>query len=274
MKYSYKILYLVLALGAGLFGGVLHGHELVYCYDNTAGLYTADTSSYILPVLCALAALVSLFAALGVREDKETSYPAYYSLSKGGTAIHVLSGFFVIAGGAVLLYSFLSDHSIYSLLLGAFTAIAGVSFVLLSSVRAGRAPEASAKGNGIVVLFWICCALLYTFMEHPVEPILQVFAYDLLAMCASALAIYCQTGRIFKKSRARLGAFGSLCGITLLTTAGFGRLCAFVLSGSLSYLREIAFRAPVMLGMLLLCMLDAAAYLRSHAEQEDANAEV
>ena len=125
------------------------------------------------------------------------------------------------------------------------------------------------KIPGIVVLFWISFALLYTFMEHPVEPILQVFAYDLLAMCASALALYGQTGRIYGKARARLGAFGALLGTALLTVSLFGRVCAFILSGNLYYLRQIAFRVPVMLGLLLICMLDAAAYLRVRPKQEE-----
>ena len=268
MKYGYKIIWLLFALAAGLFGGVLRGHELVVCYDDVSGLYTADYASYVLPALCALAFVLFLICAFSVEGKQKVPYFTRFSLSRGAMAVQVIAGFLVLAGGAVLLRSFLREASIYDLLLGAYTILAGVCLIRLASLRSKESPLLSAKAPGIVVLFWICFVLLYTFMEHPVEPILQVFAYDLLAICAAALTLYCHTGRIFEKYRDRLGVFAALLAVMLLTTAAFGRVCAFVLSGSLSYLTRVAFRFPVMLALILMCAQDAASYLRLPAATE------
>ncbi len=262
MKYGYKIIWLWLAVAAGLFGGVLHGHELVVCYSEATELYTPDYASYALPALCAFGFVLFLICAFGLDRDEKRPYFKRFSLSRGAMAVQVLAGFLVLLGGAALLRDFLLETSIYDLLLGLFTLLAGVCVIRLASLRAKDSAQADAKGMGIVLLFWICFALLYTFMEHPVEPILQIFCYDLLAMCASALSLYCHTGRIFGKFRGHLGVFASLLAVMLLTTAAFGRLSAVFLSGSLTYLTQILFRFPVMLALILMCGQDAASYLR------------
>ncbi len=273
MKYGYKIIWLWLALAAGLFGGVLHGHELIVCFDEASGLYTPDYASYLLPSLCACAFVLFLICALSLEKKEQIPYFTRFSMSRSAMGVQVLAGFLVLAGGAVLLRSFLLDHSIYNMLLGIYTLLAGVCVIRLASLRAKESALSAAKSPGIVILFWICFVLLYTFMEHPVEPILQVFAYDLLAICAAALSLYCHTGRIFEKYRGRLGALASLLAVMLLTVAAFGRLSAFVLSGSISYVTNIAFRFPVMLALILMCGQDAASYLRLPVQQTEASEE-
>lgn len=269
MNRNYKILWLVLAFAAGLFGGVLRGHELAVCYHNESGLYTYDYSSYALVALCAAAGVLYILCALLTREDA-AAYEARFRVSRLGLALNVFAGFLIAAAGMLHMFSIVGQFSIYKLLLGIFTVLAGVCVILLASARGKGVLLDSAPMAAVATVFWACFMLIATFMEHPVEPILQLFAYDLLAMCAAALSIYCQAAPVFGKKRRRLCVFSSLSAVTLLTLTVFGRLIAAVLSGEAWYFTEVLFRMLVMSGLILYCGQAAAACLRSSDGKETA----
>lgn len=261
MKQNYKILWLLFAFAAGLFGGVLRGHELAVCYHSASGLYTYDYSSYALIALCGAAVLLYVLCALLVREDAQP-YASRFRLSKAGLVLNVLSGLILVVSGALYTLSTVSAFSIYRLLLGIFTVVCGVCVIVLASTRKKRRVLDSAPMAAVTTVFWACFMLIATFMEHPVEPILQLFAYDLLAMCAAALSVYCQAASVFGKNRRRLCVFSSLSAVTLLTVSVFGRLTASVFSGEAWYFTEVLFRMLVMSGLILYCGQAAAASLR------------
>lgn len=133
---------------------------------------------------------------------------------------------------------------------------------MLASARKKQVCLGSTPMAAVLVTFWACFMLIATFMEHPVEPILQLFAYDLLAMCSAALSVYCQAAPIFGKKRRRLCVFSSLSAVTLLTVAVFGRLTASLFSRDLWYFAEVLFRMLVMSSLIVYCSQAAAACLR------------
>lgn len=269
MKQNYKILWLLFAFAAGLFGGVLRGHELTVCYHSASGLYTYDYSSYALVALCAVTGALYVLCALLTREDA-AAYVSRFRLSRVGLILNVFAGFLIAVSGALYTLSVMRQFSIYRILLGVFTVLAGVCVILLASARKKQVLLDSAPMAAVATVFWACFMLIATFMEHPVEPILQLFAYDLLAMCAAALSVYCQAAPMFGKRRRRLCVFSSLSAVTLLTVAVFGRLTASVLSGEAWYFTEVLFRMLVMSGLILYCGQAAVACLRSLDGKETA----
>jgi len=273
MNTSYKILWLFLALVAGFFGGVLRGHELSVCYDAVTGLYAHDYSSVLLPAICAVCAAIFLGCAFTAKYSK-IPYETRFSLSKSGAMLSVLAGIVIAVSGVINLLAAISvEFSIYKFLLGVFSFAAGFCAIRLSAVRKAAQPNENTKMYLVVMVFWAAFVLISTFMEHPVEPVLQVFAYDLLSGCAAALAMYCQAAQAFGKKRTRLGLFSSLLAVTLLTVTVFGRVCAVILSGDVWYVLEVLFRLTAMLGLLILCAQGAAAYLRTPPQTEEMSIE-
>lgn len=269
MKHTYKTLWLFAALAFGLFGGILRGHELAYCYQYDTGLYYADYSSRVLPLLCVFAAAVFLLVGVSVKKDNR-SYLKKFAISRGGMALSVLAGLIILVCGAVYAVSIALSFSIYKLLLGALTAVAGMCIILAGARRKAGDEEDAARMPLLITVFWAAFMLILTFMEHPVEPILQLFAYDLLAMCASALSVYCQAADVFGKNRDKIGAFASLLAVTLLTLTVFGRALAVYFTGNTAFITDALFRMIAMCGLLLYCAQGAAAYMRMGAEEETA----
>lgn len=255
-----KILPLALVTLAGAAGGILRGIELTRCYDDTTGLYASGPVTYVLLGFSAVIAALCLLFALVKKPDKRP-YTALYRCGVPGAMLCMLSGVIMAAAGLMRVARFFDDGRYSGLLFGILTVLCGVSLVALSAARKqGRMPDMTGFG-AVVTVFWGCFMLVLVFMEHPVEPVELLYAYDLLAMCLALLSIYGAAGQFFDRSRMRITLFSSLGAVFLLLVSGFGRFMTFVYSGSTHFIAQVDFRLVVYAALLLYCMSNASSLL-------------
>ncbi len=261
MKRTYgKILPLALAVLAGAAGGILRGMELTVCYDDKTGLYIATPVTWTLLGLSAAAAVFFLILSL-MKKAGNGDYVTCYRCGMPGALLGMLSELLMTAAGFLRIVSFFSSGKYSALFLGILTALCGVSIIALTIARRrGELPYMTGFG-AVVTVFWGCFMLIQVFMEHPVEPVILLFAYDLLAMCFVLLSLYGSTAQIFGKNRVRVTLFSSLAAVYLLLVSGFGRLVTFLMTGSLYYVLQVPFRMMVYAALLPYCMQNAASLL-------------
>ena len=131
-------------------------------------------------------------------------------------------------------------------------AAAGSLFAVARARRRGRAGE-MIPFLALVPVFWACFLLITTFTEHPVEPVIPIFAYDLLASCFILLALYLQAASMFGKKALATARFASLGGMYFISVVCLGRAFA-VIAGKTYYLRDAPFRMTVF-GAIFLYLL-------------------
>lgn len=255
-----KILPLAFVFLAGVLGGVLRGFELTTCYDDTTGLYTAGPVTYVLLGFSAVVVVLCLLLAL-VKRKGDQPFTALYRCGVPGTMLCMLAGVVMTAAGFLHTVSFFSSGKYSSLLFGILTVLCGVSLIALAAARKqGKLPDMTGFG-AVVTVFWACFMLVLVFMEHPVEPVELLYAYDLLAMCCALLSVYGAAGQIFERDRARIALFSSLGAVFLLTVSNFGRVMTFFTTGSAHFVTQVGFRLAVYAALLLYCMSNAASLL-------------
>lgn len=255
-----KVLPLVFVVFAGIVGGILRGMELTLCYDDTTGLYTSGPVTYFLLGLSTVIAVLCLLLALMKNRDRRP-YTVLYRCGVPGTMLCMLAGVVMAAAGLMRAADFFNGGVYSSLLFGILTILCGVSLIALSAARKqGKIPMMTGFG-AVVTVFWGCFMLVLVFMEHPVEPVELLYAYDLLAMCCALLSIYGAAGQIFGRDRMRIALFSSLCAVFLLLVSGFGRFMTFIYTGSTYYMTQVDFRMVVYAALLFYCMSNAASLL-------------
>ncbi len=215
-------------------------------YDDTTGLYTAGPVTYILLGFSAVVIVLCLLLALCKTERGSTIYGALPLRRAGRDALYARRrshGGGGIYAGTV---SFFADGKYSSLLFGDPDGALRRFADCACRRRGNRENCRNMTGLGAVVtVFWACFMLVLVFMEHPVEPVELLYAYDLLAMCCALLSIYGATGQIFDRDRARIALFSSLGAVFLLTVSGFGRVMTFFITGSAHFITQVDFRLVV-----------------------------
>lgn len=261
MKKGFKeILPAVFVVFAGIAGGVLRGMELTGCYDDGTGLYTVGPVTYVLVGMSVLVIAFCLFVALWKGPDRR-GYLEIYRCGVPGAMLCMLSGVVMLAAGLMRTISFQTDGKYSSLLFGVLTLLCGVSLIALAAARKqGKLPDMTGLG-AVVTVFWGCFMLVQVFMEHPVEPVVLLYAYDLLAMCFSLLSIYSAAGQMFGRTHVRVALFSSLGAVFLLLVSGLGRLMTFYITGSTHFIMQADFRLIVYAALCLYCLSNAASVL-------------
>ena len=255
-----KTLPLALAILAGAAGGFMRGKELSVCYNDTTGLYTAAPITWALLILSAVVCVAGLALALTIPRNGR-AFSTLYRCGTAGALLGVLSGGLIVVAGLVRIAFFFGTLWLSAFFIGLLTVIAGISVIALTAARRrGNMPYMTAFG-AVVVVFWASFMMIQVFMEHPVEPALLLFAYDLLAMCFALLAIYGVTAQIFARDRAQITLFAALGAVYFLLVSGFGRLVAFLYTGNLSYLTQVSFRLMIYAALLPYCISMAGSLL-------------
>ena len=99
-------------------------------------------------------------------------------------------------------------------------------------------------------------------MEHPVEPVIRNFVYDILAACAIVFALFWYVAPLFRKADRGKSLFFSLAGVYLVLLTAVGRVTAFLLSGEQRNLTDAPFRMLLFICVGVLMLQNAATLLR------------
>ena len=255
-----KILPLALVLIAGAAGGFMRGRELVTCYDDVSGLYAPSSLTYLLIALSVVVSAVCLITAMAKPRDDRDFTPLYHC-GPVGAVLGMAAGAFTALAGCIRLISFFESMQYSALPIGLLTVLAGISLIALTVARYRDNLSYMTGFGAVLTVFWGCLILVLVFLEHPVEPIILLFAYDLLAMCLVLLVLYGSTGRIFGKNHTRMTLAASLTAIYFLLVSGLGRFATFFDTGSFYYVRQVGFRLMIYAAMLPYCMSVALSLL-------------
>ena len=106
-------------------------------------------------------------------------------------------------------------------------------------------------------------------MEHPVEPVIRNFVYDILASCAIVFALFWFIAPLFREAGRGRSLFFSLSGVYLVLLTGVGRIVAFLLSGESRNLTDAPYRMLLFGCAGVLLLQNAAALLRAEKDTGD-----
>ena len=138
--------------------------------------------------------------------------------------------------------------------------LAAVLLALAKARLDGKVPDYTRFISSLSV-FWGCFLLVITYMEHPVEPVIRVFAYDILASSFIVLALFYMVAPLFRTPRRSAALFFTLGAVYLILLTIVGRAVAFAMSGYLRNLVDAPFRMIVFACMGVLLLQNAAGLL-------------
>ena len=257
---SGMMLYAVLAVG--ILGACVRGWELAYAFNPETGLYDAGAAAFVLPLISVLAALLSILAAAAHRSSAESFLSAFPIRSRASLAIIAIAGLVMVASGVLKIFGFVQSASFTALLFGILTVACGISLLVLSKARFRGEADELVSFVSTIPIYWACFMLILTFMEHPVEPVIQTFAYDLLASCAILLAIYYASAMLYGKHAVGLCLMSTLAALYFSLVAAGGRIVYFIISRETYYLMDAPFRMAVFSACFLYLLFNASSLLR------------
>jgi len=284
--------YVVIFLVLGLVGAVLRALELIRHYDRLTGLFEPFAAAPVLPLYVLVCALAAFACSWQYRGDAGPFVDVYALSRRPSIIARIVCGVLLCAAGflkvpgalvtfvysvrdAIALRSLqvVNGFSLAELIFGLITILAGVAYVVLTNARCTHRIDDITRFFSTIPIYWSCFLLVMTFMDHPVEPVLRSFAYDLLAGCAMVLAIYHFIARAYDRLQRGPAVFVSLIGITLLTLSVVSKILAALLSGNVIWLTEDAFRTVsfAVIGAMILLdtipLLNAPKYIRPASQK-------
>ena len=242
----YTILFLLIP---GLCAGILRGTEMAYFFDWSTAMFGTYKAEMVLP-LTVFATLLILGLLSVVFDKKLKSYcMAWRTPTVGGLAAGLLSAVLLMVSGWVRVYSSLKTERLSYVLFGIITIIAGIVFLFLSIARyRGTMPKAMRLFSSLPV-FWSCFLLVLTYMEHPVEPVLRVFCYDIFAACFITLAVFYEIAPIFEEKSRRTALFFTVSAVYMVVMTLTGRVFGWVFSGDVRNLTDSPIRMLMFLAV-------------------------
>jgi len=266
-----KIFSVLLLLIPGLCGGFLRGTEMAYYFDWSTAMFIHYKMDFIMPVAVGLILLIWAFLSMGYRKKLKDYCTAWKTQGKGGLTVGILSASLLLLMGVARIYLSLSPMRKSYVIFGILTVLAGITLILLSVARyCGRLPAMTRLLSSLTV-FWSCFLLVLTYMEHPVEPSLRVFCYDILAACFITLALFYEIATIFEHKSQRLALFFNISASYMIIMTVTGRLFAYLLSGDIRNLTDAPVRMLMFFAIGIRLIQNAFCLLNRSDEQEKKN---
>ena len=250
----------------GIVGAILRSVELTTLIDPTTNLYSGTGLFTIaLPVLSLVAAILAVLCGYRFVKEKIDSYQSVFTVRNTAAFLCLIcSACILTIAGVGKIFSVTYNPSIAQLLYGIITVLAGLSLIHLARCRKSGDTNEYTRFVSTIPVFWACFLVILTFMEHPVEPVLQIFAYDLLASCAIVLAVYYSCAFLFQKLHLSMPIISSLLAIYFILVSFGGRVLAVITTRQLSYMLDAPFRMLVFVAMLLYISVNLSVILKVH----------
>lgn len=233
---------LILIVFLGICAGVMRGIEMAYHFDWSTAMFEPFATSFVLPTY-SIAAMLVIFIISRTCHGKISDYCTTYPIrGKFGLFIDVLSALVLGVAGFWRILSAVQIGRPSYIVFGILTVLAAAVMIALSAARHKGQIGDYARHFSPILIFWSCFLLILTYMEHPVEPVLRVFCYDILAASFLTLAAFYEVAPIFSVKRRSTALFFSLGSIFLILLTVVGRGFAFILSGDLNNLFDAPWR--------------------------------
>ncbi len=302
MQNKTKFIHLAVILVLGIVGGIVRGTELIYAINVYTGIYEFGGLSFLLPMISIVAVLFSAVTMYKYKEDREKEYIDIMKINNSFLAVvNYIGAVVLMISGVISLASALTDpilRSVFSGLAagaigvkGAFTSSAFSSaltdslFAVLTSFSGasiffitGKRKNGELKGNSEILLnvplYWACFLFIFTFIEHPVEPVMQIFAYDLLASCALVLAVYKFAAIAYGRKSLYIAMCSSLCALYFMMTVAIGRVIHIIVMHDMYYLMDSPFRMVCYGGMFLILLSDVVCVMLNSGKKQNIDSEI
>ncbi len=262
MKCRGRVLTLILVLAFGVFGAFMRGYELAFWLDPVTNIFEYGSfGGYILPIISLVFAIISVL--IGKCYSKPVSYSDLFSnKSMFHSAFYLICAITLTALGIFKIATVLNSFSTTQLVYGILTVICGISLILLMRPSFMKFDGDAIKFILTIHVFWSCFMLILTFMEHPVEPVINLFAYDLIGAIFIVLSIYSVTNLIFGAKKLSLLISTSLLAIYFIFVTVGGRISAVMLSGDMRFLSDEPYRLAVFVAIFFYILSNAVCALK------------
>ena len=254
--------WLILILLMGICAGVLRGMEVSAHFDWDTALYEPFAAAFVLPVYTALSAALIAAVSAAQRGELPGFYEAYPIRSKAGLFIAAMASLGLCAAGLWKLFAAMTALKAVQIILGILTVIGGAVLLAMAVSRWREKMPDPVRVASSLCIFWGCFLLVVTYMEHPVEPVIRNFVYDILASAAVVFALFYYVAPLFRKTGRGRALFFSLAAVYLVTLTAVGRVVAWLLSGDSRNLTDAPFRMLLFLCAGVLILQNAAGLLR------------
>ena len=273
----------ILLLGA--VGAILRSIELVRYIEPSTNLYHASgLMAWALPLVSAAAIAVSVVVGKKTSRGQTGSFCEVFAthgqvphlILIGSAVLLIVAGIFktisVVASlfdaiavlpymGKVNVRTLLRLLSVAQLVYGILTIVAGISMIGLASARRRCRETDTTRFLATIPIFWACFLLILTFMEHPVEPVFHIFAYDLLGAAAIVLSVHYTSAFLFGKVRIFKNIVFSLLSLYFIMVTVGGRAIAFLTTHQFRFLMEVPFRMVAFVAMFGYILINAMCVL-------------
>ena len=260
--------WLILILFLGICAGVLRGIEVSAHFDWDTALYEPFSTAFVLPLYAALS-LALIAAVSAAYRGRVTDFNRTYALGKPGLFFAAAASLGLCAAGLWKLFEAMTALKAVQILLGIMTTLGGAALLTLAMARKAGTMPGPARFFSSIAIFWGCFLLVVTYMEHPVEPVIRNFVYDILASCAIVFALFWFIAPLFREAGRGRSLFFSLSGVYLVLLTGVGRIVAFLLSGESRNLTDAPYRMLLFGCAGVLLLQNAAALLRAEKDTGD-----
>ena len=208
----------------GALGAALHTVEINTVLDPVSGLAEPFAPISICLGIISLLSAVIFFALASLAKGKSIEAVrsrAFASKTPVPAVISVLLMALMVYAAYLCRKSGVGPRSsdMFSLVLAIFAALAGLSAALLFITAYLKKGGAETILASLVLVLFSCLWLVITYKESSADPTLINYAYDFLALCASAVAVYYLAGYSFGRSRPRAALFTSMVGVYFCLTA-------------------------------------------------------
>ena len=299
MRNISKFYPIIAALILGVIGGIIRGMELLKAIDTYTGIYDFGGLGFLLPLLTVIAVCFAVISSRKLKKDNDRAYVDIMKVnSKPVAIIGVIGALIIAAAGVISFISTVTDAYFWSLvknmaegtvsvkavlksgeitdvitsaLYAVLMVFAGVSIIATTMKRVNGKLCDHAEILLSIPMYWACFLFLFTFVEHPVEPVRQIFVYDLLASCALLIAVYKYSAIAYGRKCVFSASASSLCAMYLMTTVALGRLIHIVSTGSTYYLYDAPLRMVCFGGALLVLLMDTITVLQNSGKREENN---
>jgi|GEM_PF-2118144 len=238
----YSVLFLLIP---GFCAGILRGTEMAYYFDWSTAMFDRFSTDFVLPVTVILTLIVFGFLSATFSKKMKDYCTVWRTPKTGGFAYGIFSSVCLMFSGLAGLYSALLIRRPAYIFFGIFTFLTGIALLLLSTVRyCGTMPSFTRLVSSLPV-FWSCFMLILTYMEHPVEPVLRVFCYDILAACFITLALFLEVAPIFELKNRKFTLFCTISAVYMIIMTLTGRISAYFISGNPQNLTDAPVRMVI-----------------------------
>ncbi len=243
----------------GLIGAILFALYQKTGYEPGTGLPVSGNTFGML--LAALTVIMLVISVLGFiqRRRNIALLPVERSLkdvSSSRALLRVVSGFMLIACGALYILEVTQKISVVTMIIGILAVLSGFGVIAVASgLRRGHVKDEHAL-YAIIPIFWICLVLIVFFRQHSANPFLRSYVYPLFAMAFAMLAVCSYAGLFVRRPYTARAIYTSALAIYFLITAFGGSFLATILSGGTF---KYALPLRLMLGGLALFLYILAA---------------